>query len=242
MDTPRLVLPVCLLLTSCANPPEVRGAPAHVQARPAREENAEPLYLAALAAAQREPAQVLDALEAALQAGACPTRTLTETAFARLHTEARFRALIRSFAHQSHSVLVTPEEPGQPLSVEGIVRDAHGEPLEGALVYAFQTDASGVYSHGGRGEENPRLFGYLRTDRAGRFGFRTIRPGAYPDTDEPVEQHIHFEVLVPGREPHRWRLGFADDPFWSGRALPRWVAPVARAADGQQSCTLAIDL
>lgn len=228
---------------SCAqrSPAPVSSSIASIPAqRPAREEAAEPLYRSAVSAAAGEPGTVLDRIEAALRAGACPTRTLTESVFAPLHTNARFRELIRAHAHQSVTVMVLPEEPGEPLVVSGTVRDAAGRPLADALVYAFQTDANGIYSP--RGEDAARLFCYARTDRDGRFGFRTIRPGHYPDEDEPVEAHIHFEVTSPAGTVTLARLGFADDPFWKDRPVPRWAVPVTRDPDGTQRCTLDIAL
>jgi protocatechuate 3,4-dioxygenase beta subunit len=46
------------------------------------------------------------------------------------------------------------------------------------------------------GNRDPRLTGLLRSDVAGRYSFRTIRPGSYPGTQVP--QHIHYEVAAPG--------------------------------------------
>lgn len=228
------------------------GSGAQEPARSARETAAEPLYRAAVEfalvdaarGAGSEPGAVLERIEAALRAGACPTRTLTESAFGRLHTQARFRELIRGHARQATTVMVLPEEPGERLAFSGTVRDAAGSPVAGVLVYAFQTDARGIYSAAGEGA--PRLFGYARTDADGRYGFRTIRPGPYPDETEPVEAHVHLEFTPPGGTPIQARLGFADDPHWQsphwqGRPVPAWARPVVRAADGQH-CTLDLTL
>lgn len=207
-------------------------------AKPTRSEaSAESLYDAAVTAAtlrDTSDEELLAALGSALEAGACPTRARAEPAFAALNTDPRFRALIRDHAHQSVSVMVLPDEPGDPLVVEGTVRDARGQPIAGALVYAFQTDARGIYSP--RGEAEPRLFGYARTGDDGTYGFRTIRPGHYPDMEESVEQHIHFEITPPGGAMFRGRLGFADDPFWKGRTVPGWARPVERGPDGVPHC------
>lgn len=234
--------PLACVLSSCeaGTPAPVVAAPAAGARRPAQEDAAEPLYLAAVSAAAGEPEAVLERIEAALLAGACPTRTLTESAFARLHTDPRFRELIRSHAHQSVTVMVLPEEPGERLFVSGTVRDAQGRPVAGALVHAYQTDAGGIYSP--RGEDAPRLFCYARTDGDGRYGFRTIRPGHYPDEDEPVEAHIHLEITSPAGELTLSRLGFADDPFWRERTIPRWAVPVVRDADGILRCTFDVSL
>ncbi len=67
------------------------------------------------------------------------------------------------------------------------------------------------------------------------------RPSPAPDEGrgaEGVEQHVHYEVEAPGFKPRIWRLGFADDPFWTriGQAPPRWAAEVIRGPDGVDRC------
>jgi protocatechuate 3,4-dioxygenase beta subunit len=242
----RLVFPLCLAscVLACTTAEDLVAGQAVTGQRPVQEEQAEPLYRAALAKADQEPDAVLDALEAALRAGACPTRVLSEPAFLRLHTRPRFRALIRVHARQSEIVLVTADEPGPPLSVSGTVRAADGEPLADALLFVYQTDAKGYYSPGGMDSANPRLFGYLRSAADGSYSFRTIRPERYPDEDEPVEQHIHIEVSSPAGAAQEARLGFADDPLWSklGRSAPAWAVPVELGQDGVQRCRFDITL
>jgi protocatechuate 3,4-dioxygenase beta subunit len=207
-----------------------------------REREAEPQYRAAVAAAEAagdfsdaaKRSHALDAIVAALKAGACPTRTLSEEAFAGLHTQPRFREAIRDHARQSEIVMVTPKEVGEALRVSGVVRDADGKPVAGALIYVYHTDRQGLYNPAGIDSANPRLFGYMRTDREGRYAYRTIRPASYPDRSEPVEQHVHYEVSAPGFRDLETRLGFADDPFWQEqrRTPPRWAVAVAKDAEG----------
>ena len=63
----------------------------------------------------------------------------------------------------------------------------------------------------GAAARHGRLRGWARTDASGRYAFDTIRPGAYPDGDEP--QHIHLHVIEPGR--CTYYIGdvlFDDDP------------------------------
>src|SRR5690606_14499128 len=77
--------------------------------------------------------------------------------------------------------IAPPEEPGEALVLEGVVRREDGSPAEGIIVYAYHTDAQGIYPpdatmHG-------RLRGWARTDHAGRYRFETIRPGSYPTGD-----------------------------------------------------------
>jgi protocatechuate 3,4-dioxygenase beta subunit len=97
--------------------------------------------------------------------------------------------------------MLLPDEPGQPLEVRGTVRDQLGKPVVDALVYAYHTSQKGWYSDRAphyRGmdanERHARLFGYVRTDAAGRFVLQTIRPGGYPRSTVPEHIHLHIDL------------------------------------------------
>jgi protocatechuate 3,4-dioxygenase beta subunit len=109
--------------------------------------------------------------------------------------------------------LAPPGEPGEPLEVSGTVYAADGRTgIPGASVYVYQTDARGYYRpDDAMGNRDPRLFALLRTDRGGRYSFRTIRPGSYPGTR--VVQHIHYEVTAEGHGTRIFEIVFDDDPF-----------------------------
>jgi protocatechuate 3,4-dioxygenase beta subunit len=108
------------------------------------------------------------------------------------------------------------DEPGEPLRLEGIVRDARGKAVPGVILYFYQTDATGLYPPGnGARTADGRLHGTLRgwlvTDDQGRYTLDTIRPGAYPNDIEP--QHIHIHVIEPGRCTYFVDdVVFEDDP------------------------------
>jgi protocatechuate 3,4-dioxygenase beta subunit len=107
-------------------------------------------------------------------------------------------------------------EPGKPLRIVGVVRDAKNWPIPGIIVYAYQTNAAGIYpksttAHGA-------LRGWAMTDEQGNYGFDTIRPGGYPDSAIP--QHIHMHVIEPGRVTY-----FIDDIVFSD---DRRLTPEAR--------------
>jgi hypothetical protein len=92
-------------------------------------------------------------------------------------------------------------EPGEPLVLTGRTLDEDGLPRSGVIVYAFQTDHTGVYpaarpSRSTMSQSQGRLRAWVRTDAQGRYTFDTIRPGGYPDSGEP--QHIHMVVIEPG--------------------------------------------
>jgi protocatechuate 3,4-dioxygenase beta subunit len=102
---------------------------------------------------------------------------------------------------------------GTPLRVTGHVTDVQGRPVAGAGVEVWHANAAGRYENqdpDNQPEHNLR--GRLRTDAAGRFAFRSIRPGGYAlPGDGPVgalaqrlglsldrPAHIHFAVNAPG--------------------------------------------
>lgn len=102
---------------------------------------------------------------------------------------------------------------GAPVRVEGRVTSVTGDPLCGALVEVWHANGQGRYENqdpDNQPEHNLR--GRFVTDDAGRFAFRTVRPGGYtlPD-DGPVGRlarrlglsmdrpaHLHFAVSAPG--------------------------------------------
>ena len=146
------------------------------------------------------------------------------------------------------SRIAPPGEPGTPLAVSGVVYRPDGRtPAAGVLVYAYHTNAAGIYPTGGNGtghaRRHGRLRGWIRTDSAGRYAFATIRPAPYPRGAEPA--HIHFTVTPPGGE-ERWvdAVEFDDDPLMTtairaqrqrlgGSAIVR----VTRDSDGVQRAT-----
>ena len=108
---------------------------------------------------------------------------------------------------------VTPAgEPGQPLSVSGVVVGPDNAPIAGASLYVYQTDHEGYYGVKPQSDNrNPRLKLMLRTDPRGAYAFETIKPGSYPNSRIPA--HIHFEVSAPGRAPFIFEIVFTGDPF-----------------------------
>jgi len=122
-------------------------------------------------------------------------------------------------------VVVPPQgEPGTPIVISGVVTDANGAPLRNASVYVYQTDAKGYYRpDDAMGNKNPRLMALLRTDAAGRYSFRTIRPGSYPGTRVP--QHIHYEVAASGQGSRIFEIIFAQDPNVTAEIRKQAVEP-----------------
>ena len=179
-------------------------------------------------------AGVAHELEAALKAN-----PQNDTAFRMLHLllatpnslsrgeSMRLREVIKAHAFESTATLIPPDEPGdQLIIISGTVRSEDGQPVAGARVFVFQTDAHGCYSPSDAttrrmDEPNSRLFGMLVTGADGRYEFHTVRPGGYPFPRKDIPEsdplrfipaHIHFEVTATGYLFRRFQLVFEDDP------------------------------
>jgi len=108
-------------------------------------------------------------------------------------------------------------ETGERLVITGTIYENDGRtPASGVLLYAYQTDAGGVYPKRGDETGNARrhgfLRGWLRTGADGRYLIETIRPGSYPTRSEPA--HVHMTLRPPG-EPER----YIDDVVFEGDPL-----------------------
>jgi protocatechuate 3,4-dioxygenase, beta subunit len=117
----------------------------------------------------------------------------------------------------SSAQVAGPDEPGERLILEGRVTAADGiTPAPGVVIYAHQTDATGVYRgarEGGRASErNGVLKAWLKTGADGRYRFDTIKPAPYPGGTMPA--HIHLYVWEPGRRPY-----YIDDVVFAGEPM-----------------------
>jgi protocatechuate 3,4-dioxygenase beta subunit len=120
--------------------------------------------------------------------------------------------------------MASATEPGEPLIVSGTIYAPDGRtPLEGMSLWVYHTDATGHYSPqtGTPGDNrNTRLHGQMKTNREGRYEFRTIKPAPYPGHTNPA--HIHAYVSGPGY-PEYWidSYLFEGDPFITEDMRPK---------------------
>jgi protocatechuate 3,4-dioxygenase beta subunit len=95
------------------------------------------------------------------------------------------------------------------------------------LLYAYNTDDTGVYrregTETGNGRRHGQLRGWLRTDAAGRYEIRTIYPGGYPGRPDP--SHVHI-TLTPSSGPTAGQEQWADSTVFDDD--PR-MTPAERA-------------
>jgi len=106
---------------------------------------------------------------------------------------------------------------GQPIEIRGRVLTVAGRPIAGALVEIWHADARGRYLHPSDASDTPpdpdfRGYGVQRTDHAGRYRFRTVKPGAYHDGHEMRAPHVHFQITAP-RDRLVTQLFFENEPL-----------------------------
>jgi len=109
---------------------------------------------------------------------------------------------------------------GTVLHLTGRVTDTSGDPVADALVEIWQSDVYGRYlppTDGAPGQRDPNFQGYgqVRTDAAGPYKFRTIRPVPY----QSRPPHIHFQVTHPRFRPLVTQMYVVGEP---GRENPSY--------------------
>ena len=123
---------------------------------------------------------------------------------------------------------------GMPCHVSGRVTDVDGQPLAGASLDIWQTNADGYYDVQ-QPEVQPKmnLRGRFVTEPDGRYAFRTVKPVSYPvPTDGPGGEildrmgrhawrpaHIHFIVSKPGYRRLVTHIFAHDDPYIDSDAV-----------------------
>ncbi|MEP6951389.1 MAG: hypothetical protein ABI863_19020 [Ginsengibacter sp.] len=116
-----------------------------------------------------------------------------DKAFMRLHSLTSFREIIEKYAKPENINIVSADERGIRIIVKVLISDAAGNPQSNALVYVYHTSNMGWYSdtaahirmnEGDR--KHARLFGYVRTNKDGRFELATIKPHGYPQSTLPA--------------------------------------------------------
>ncbi len=115
---------------------------------------------------------------------------------------------------------------GTEIVIFGQVTDSEGQPLGGAEIDIWQTNAEGLYDLQARDATVMDMRGRFRADAEGRFHLRTVKPIGYSiPMDGPVGQlvhrqkrhgmrpaHIHMLVAAPGHRELVTALYFGDDP------------------------------
>ncbi|MGZ3803991.1 MAG: dioxygenase family protein [Pseudobdellovibrionaceae bacterium] len=108
---------------------------------------------------------------------------------------------------------------GEIIIIQGQVVDNNCEPVAEALVEIWQACASGKYNHPNDPNTAPldphfQYWGRAVTDSAGRYMFRTIKPGAYPAaSDWWRPPHVHYKVHKRGYLELTTQLYFEGEAY-----------------------------
>ncbi|TVR06392.1 MAG: hydroxyquinol 1,2-dioxygenase [Salinarimonadaceae bacterium] len=125
------------------------------------------------------------------------------------------------------------ENPGPQVVVEGVVRDTHGDPIEGAQIELWQTADNGLYSNQDPKQPEYNLRISMATGADGRYALSTIRPAPYMvPTDGPVgdllnatgrdawrPSHLHFIIRAQGYRTLVTEVFPSDDPYLDADAV-----------------------
>ncbi len=113
---------------------------------------------------------------------------------------------------ESFGRIAPSQEPGDPLEIHGTIYRSDGKtPAPAVVVFAYHTDSRGRYNQP-NSPFNPRIYGWVKSDSEGHYGFRTIMPAPYPDLSTPA--HIHVSLFSKDI-PEYWLddYWFEDDPL-----------------------------
>ncbi|MGE3774191.1 MAG: dioxygenase, partial [Gammaproteobacteria bacterium] len=136
------------------------------------------------------------------------------------------------YANGESIVLAMPDD-GELTLIEGTVRDTAGNPLAGAVVDVWEPSTNGLYENQDPDQPDTNLRGRFRTDAAGYYAVKCLRPHGYPIPDDgpggdllkmlgrhPMRPgHVHFRVSAPGCEPIIARVYDAAAPCIDNDAI-----------------------
>lgn len=116
-------------------------------------------------------------------------------------------------------------EAGERMVISGRVFKPNGSIAPNVIVYAYHTNAAGVYPQpavatGTWSQRHGYLRGWVRTNAQGEYRFITIRPAPYENRSDPA--HVHMVVKEPGRREY-WidEIVFTDDALVDARYRAR---------------------
>jgi protocatechuate 3,4-dioxygenase alpha subunit len=131
---------------------------------------------------------------------------------------------------QAQNDLVKEQTAGERITLTGIVLDGDGEPMSDAVIEIWQPDARGIFNHPldplcKQADPYFRGFGRAETRNAGRYEFRTVKPGGR-DGSAP---YINLHVFARGMLVHALtRMYFPDEPANAGDPVLNAVEPERR--------------
>lgn len=123
--------------------------------------------------------------------------------------------------------LAGSDEPGERLTLTGVVRGTDGVAVPGALLDIWQADAEGRYSNFDEGTTAGNLRGKVTAGDDGSYTIHTVRPAPYQIPHQgPTGRvldvlgrhpwrpaHVHLVVTAEGYTPLTTQVYFEGDPY-----------------------------
>tara|TARA_R110002072_G_scaffold23949_2_gene81983 strand:+ start:94690 stop:95913 length:1224 start_codon:yes stop_codon:yes gene_type:complete len=110
------------------------------------------------------------------------------------------------------------KQEGQKLLITGKILKPDGKtPAANVILYYYHTNTEGYYAPNDSMDKRASRHGYIRgwvqSDSLGNYSIYTVRPGAYPNRNDPA--HIHPSIKEPtlDKEYYIDAFVFDDDPL-----------------------------
>ncbi len=110
--------------------------------------------------------------------------------------------------------LVNENISGERITLTGVVLDGDGQPIPDAMLEIWQPDARGIFNHPldplhDQADPHFRGFGRAENREAGKYEFKTIKPGGR----DGMPPYINVHVFARGMLVHAMtRIYFSDEP------------------------------
>ncbi|KAF8473993.1 Intradiol ring-cleavage dioxygenase [Kalaharituber pfeilii] len=116
---------------------------------------------------------------------------------------------------------------GEICLVRCTVKDASGNPIEGAKIDVWEADETGHYDTQYADRDGPDCRGILTSDKDGKFWFKAVKPVPYPIPQDGTvgnllkslhrhpyrPSHMHFMIIAPGFDTLVTALYVRGDPY-----------------------------
>jgi protocatechuate 3,4-dioxygenase alpha subunit len=96
------------------------------------------------------------------------------------------------------SAEAAPTRRGETILLHGRVTRQGGLPCVNAVLELWQADAAGCFAGDADADPDFLFWGRARTDAEGRYAFRTVLPGSFPDGLGPRASHANVTLLGSG--------------------------------------------
>jgi protocatechuate 3,4-dioxygenase alpha subunit len=126
--------------------------------------------------------------------------------------------------------LVTDDAVGEPIVIEGSVRDGNGDIVPDAMIEIWQADGAGRVA--GAPGQNTRFKGFGRSEtKGGRYRFKTVKPGPVPAPGGGMQApHINVGIFARGVLKRLFtRIYFAGEALNAGDTVLALVPETRRA-------------